>query len=68
MGPYTQAFSRAKDCNEATLSKIPKRAAWVRDGNPTKNSFSGIGDVNDHINVMIINIYVNVSIYSDGNY
>ena len=30
MGPYPQAFSRAKDCNEATWSKTPKRAAWVR--------------------------------------
>ena len=30
MGPYPQAFSRAKDCNEATWSKTPKRATWVR--------------------------------------
>ena len=30
MGPYLQAFSRAKDCNEATWSKTPKRATWVR--------------------------------------
>ena len=30
MGPHPQAFSRAKDCNEATWSKTPKRAAWVR--------------------------------------
>ena len=30
MGPYPQAFWRAKDCNEATWSKTPKRAGWVR--------------------------------------